>query len=501
MDSGQPIDALLIVPPPSPSETNPPLGPMILARAADRNGVHVRICDLNIEYLRRFRGVTDDRGKGIIGDHGKNRALLAAAAEWFFDETGLDRADALHLPDTADARAGMHFAFASLERATAQAAEPGAFWATWLSGILFPAVPEPPCVVGVSMMGPSQVFLGIVVARLVKRHWPGSVTVLGGSHATLLAAEMAADARYTRFFDHVLPGHAEEEFAELVRRVRGGRPAAPRVAGVPPAGRPFDYLPLMSQDQLAPYDPSTLTMPLQFTRGCSYGRCTYCTYPVVEPATTRLDAPRAAEAIGALVDRHGVRRFSVKDSLFTVPMMLDLAGALEEAGVRVRWSATTKITPSLAVHAPRLAAAGLSTLEFGVESVHPAGQRLFAKVTDTKVVEDVVAACAGSGIAVVINLIFGLPDEPLDAAERQLAWFEAQCGRAPGMVDGSLNMLEIVRGSPLAVRPPPGVRLRGIAPWAFAYDWNAPSWRRGFADRLRRRELGPAGLTAPTEPL
>ncbi|MFA1541357.1 B12-binding domain-containing radical SAM protein [Actinomadura monticuli] len=498
MAFGETIDGLIIVPPPSPSETNPPLGPMILARVAARYGLNVEVRDLNMEYIRQFMTDVGTSTGGILGDHGKDRALLAAAAGRFFASTGLCPGEAVHVPDTADPRAGMHFDFDTLRRATGRAAAAGSFWENWLAERLFETVPEPPAVVGISIMGPSQVFLALVVARLVKRHWPESVTVLGGSHVTLLAGEMAAEPRYLEFVDHVLPGHSEEGFATLVRRVRAGRPSAPRIAAPPPAAGRFDYHPLAAARQLALYDPSTLTMPLQFTRGCSYGRCTYCTYPVVEPVATRLDAGRAAAAMGALIREHGITRFSVKDSLLTVPMMLSLAEALEKAGVRARWSATTKVTRSLAVHARRLADAGLATLEFGVETVHRRGQELFDKVTAPGIVEEVAAACADSGIAVVLNLIFGLPGETLDEAEYQLAWFAAQRDRSPGLVDGSLNLLEIVRDSPLALRPPPGVELRGIAPWAYCYDWNAPAWRPELADRLRHVELQANALTRPS---
>lgn len=489
MASDRSIDAMIIVPPPSPSETNPPLGPMVLARTAYGHGLQVEVVDLNIEYLRRFGGTDDGRIGSVLGDHGKNRKLVAQAAEFFFASTGLHPEEAVHLPDTADARAGMHFAFSTLDRAVAQAASSGAFWEEWLGEVLFRrrAGARPP-VVGISVMGPSQVFLALVTARLVKRWWPASVTVLGGSHATLLRHDMAADARYLRFIDRVLPGHSEEEFAALVRdRVVPGS----KVAGEPPPGRRFDYLPLATERQLALYDQDTLTFPVQFTRGCSYGRCTYCTYPVVEPEATRLDAERAARAMWALHDIHGIVRFSVKDSLFTVPMMLGLADALGRLGTKVRWSATTKITRSLASHAAPLAAAGLATLEFGIETIHEPGQRLLGKVTDLEVVDEVLAACADNGIAVVINLIFGLPGETSRQADRQMEWYARQVDRAPGMVDGSLNMLEIVRGSPLASRPPRGVELTGIAPWAYCYAWNAPPWRREFAQVLRMTEFTP----------
>src|SRR5215467_7370303 len=103
MPSDSRPDALIIVPPPSPSETNPPLGPMILARVADRLGLNIEVLDLNIEYLKGFRGTSGARETGVLGDHGKDRILLAKAAQRFFASTGLPPEEAEYLPDTADA--------------------------------------------------------------------------------------------------------------------------------------------------------------------------------------------------------------------------------------------------------------------------------------------------------------------------------------------------------------------------------------------------------------
>jgi radical SAM superfamily enzyme YgiQ (UPF0313 family) len=242
---------------------------------------------------------------------------------------------------------------------------------------------------------------------------------------------------------------------------------------------------------------------LQFTRGCAYARCTFCTYPAVEPTLTRFDPGRAGAAVRALVGEYGVRRFSVKDSLFTVPMMESFALALAESGTGpVSWSATTKVTRRLALVAPMLAESGLSTVELGVESIRPATQELFGKQASLAIVEDVILALAEQKVTVVINLIFGAPGETLDDAERQFAWYGRMRAMAAGYVDGSLNLLEIVRGSPMERVPPPGVVLSGVAPWAYCYQWNAPKWRAGFAGRLAAAELTPqhGSATAGREP-
>ena len=490
-------DALIVVPPPSPSDTNPPLGPAILSTVAARRGFRVEVLDLNALVLSRFTARSAEsarppRAGRTLGDHGKDRAGVAAAAAWVFDNTGLRARPPLHLPDTADPVAGMHYAIPDIAGALATAARHAEPWRSWLLTELRTTCPRPPAVVGVSLMGPSQVFVGLLVLLLAKEIWPDTTTVLGGSHVSLLGDELTRDDRVRGFVDLVMPGHCEDAFASLLARLipRTGdrRCDGPSVPGSISA--PFEYLPTFSERQLSRYGPEWLTLPVQFTRGCSYGRCTFCTYPVVEPLVSRLDPPAARSAIEALVRAHGIRRFSLKDSLFTAPMLRAFAEALvAEPLVPIRWSATTKANRALVPLAPLLAAAGLTTVEIGVETISPAGQRIFDKRADPAMVRDLVLALTEQGITVVVNLIFGYPGERAEEAQAQLDWFLRLRADAPaGRIDCSLNMLEMVRGSPMVMHPPDGVHLVGVAPWAFSYAWNAPAWRREFEPVLRRTE-------------
>jgi hypothetical protein len=481
-----PCDAVMVIPPPSPSDTNPPLGPAIIARVAQRAGFGVRVIDLNALHIGRFREFPQRRDTAVLGDHGKDRLLVTRAARRLYEATGLYGRSPAFLPDGADAVAGMHYPWEAISSAVLDQSGEGTWWQEWLDRDLFGRFSQPPGFLGVSVMGASQVFPALVIFRLAKRRWPETVTLAGGSHITLLADLIRHEPRYQDGIELILPGHSEDSFADLLRSGDEPGPAAP--VSLPAGG--FEYVPLFDREQLELYGIGNLTIPLQFTRGCAYARCTFCTYPAVEPVLTRFDPGRARAAIMALAEEYGVRRFSVKDSLFTVPMMESFARALAEPGTgSVSWSATTKATRRLAVAAPLLAESGLATVELGIESIGPATQELFAKPASVAMIEDVILALAAQKVLVVINLIFGAPGETLDDAERQLAWYARMRDMAPGYIDGSLNLLEVVRGSPMETSPPPGVTLSGVAPCAYCYQWNAPEWRPGFARRLHAAEL------------
>jgi radical SAM superfamily enzyme YgiQ (UPF0313 family) len=327
-------------------------------------------------------------------------------------------------------------------------------------------------------MGPSQVLSSLLLLRLAKRRWKNSVTVVGGSHVTLLAGAKEGVCLIEKYADKMFLGHAEESFARLLVNGEQGQETVPSRADG------FDYEPLFEPDHLALYQREKLTLPVQFSRGCVYAKCTYCTYPIVEPVSTRIDVTRAADTLRSMSGVHGVCQFSLKDSLVPPGDLLSLARTFRSQGLSVTWSATTLPKRVLGTIADELAAGGLRTLEFGVESIHAANQELFRKRCSPDDVEWMIEQLAGVGIVSVVNLMFGFPGETEKQADKQLTWASMLKRRYGTAVDFSLNMLEVVRGSPME-RDCERFGIVGVAPWAYAYEWrNSPSWRKDFTPRL-----------------
>lgn len=468
---------VVFVLPPSPSDTNPPLGPAILARSAQKAGGQVFVRDLNISFLQQFRKESRVAGEAreTLGDQGKDRSLAATAAAALYRQFDLEPDGALFVPDVATPEAGMHFSEAEIERSLTRQLSRMSDLAVWISSHLdeFQSEIGTPEVVGVSLMGPSQVFPSLLLLRLAKMRWQGVATVMGGSHVTLLAGTRDGAMLLEKYADRIILGHAEESFANLVTS------RSPGIAD----DDVFEYEPTFEPGQLALYRRETLVLPVQFSRGCAYGKCTFCTYPVVEPVATRIDSSRAVSALRSLRESFDVGRFSLKDSLVSARDLLSLAKAIQADALSITWSATTLPRRVVGSMAAELAEGGLRTLEFGVESIHRPSQQLMRKQCSPDDVEQMIEKLAAAGVVSVVNLMFGFPGETEDQAAEQVAWAVGLKGRFGRGVDFSLNMLEIVRGSPME-RETARFGVVGVAPWAYAYEWKAPSWRPEFAPRL-----------------
>lgn len=489
--SNMSIKAIIVTPPFSPFDAGPPAGPAVLKAHAAEAGIDIVTVDLNIVFLRQFNnGTVRSR---IIGDHAKDDNRIRLARQFFRESICLPRVADNRIPSGLDPSFALPHNFSEIEEAVRSALS-GEFWPRFFKQHLFTRFTQP-CVLGVSLMGPAQVLPAILLGRLAKKIWPTTVLVAGGSHVTLKRYDIERIPAYGGCFDFYLPGHSEHIFC----RVLGNSTALSRkhpepgllIAGETPTEvqeLPWEawQSPVFEQQELRLYPPDRMSLPVQFTRGCIYHRCRFCTYPAVEPMLLS-DFQQTADRMLRSLVQYGCPRFSVKDSLLDIGRLKTLGKLVCTIDSNQTWSATTKIVPAMnALVMKELFAGGCRTLEFGVETIHPNLQRLLDKPQSIRMIDQVLEATLDAGIAVVINLIYGLPRESLDQARAQLRWFQSWKQRFPELVVGSHNLLEINEGSIFVSDPTKyGIRLGEIGPWAYSYPWNAPIWRLRFLDELR----------------
>lgn len=146
-------DAIVVVLPLSPSDTNPPLGPYLLKTCFERIGLSLAVRDLSIDYINLFKDGTTS-GSRLLGDQDKDRRATHAARDHFVTAWDLGAAPPLHLPCSSDAVLGMHFRFEDIENAVRDASRDGSFWNRFFGDQLFSRAQRPPRVLGISIMGP-----------------------------------------------------------------------------------------------------------------------------------------------------------------------------------------------------------------------------------------------------------------------------------------------------------------------------------------------------------
>lgn len=446
--------AILLVPPFLKVAYGPLLGPAMLLGAARRAGHEVRLHDLNAIWIReRLPANARPQARSFVGDHDRP-AAFSDMHRAFIKELALAEPRSTH---DAVNDAAKHLAS-------------GPFGAWVTAQLSRQCAPD---VIGVSVMYRDQIEPALAITLIARRLWPNALIVWGGAHVTALRDDIAIDTRYDcgGTIDRFVFGYAEQTWVDLLDAIkqRGPLPEEVGQAGCRrwrPARDDGSVIPMF--DDVAAYDPKLLTLPIQSSRGCTYGACAYCTYPSIEGAPRELPW----SAIGPVIERaiELGAALSFKDSLLEGERLEDIAAHI--AG-RVAWSACTKLEATLPERLNRLAAGGCTTLEVGLETLHPEAQALIKKRQKQVTFDAFLDAATSAKIAVVVNYMTGLPTVDPVEEQRCMAIVEAAL-RVRSLLVWKLehNTFQLERLSPMAQAPEGfGMDVTQSSPWSSVLTW------------------------------
>lgn len=266
------------------------------------------------------------------------------------------------------------------------------------------------------------------LAREVKRRSPRTKILIGGP-------EVSQDNPFVlaqHGFDIAVTGEAEDTFAEVMTRLLEGRPltALPGVStrngllgmsafgATPSAGFPLTDYPSPYLSELVPVERERSTY-IETVRGCR-SHCTYCFYPRSSNVLRVLDVARSAELVATLRER-GAREVVFLDPTFNHRPEFD---ALLDALARVNpdrsvsFFAEVRAEGLTAEHAKKLARAGFTKLELGLQSVNRETLKRVKRGGSPDKVAEAARMLREQGIDLLVDLIIGLPGDTPDDVKR-----------------------------------------------------------------------------------
>ncbi len=253
----------------------------------------------------------------------------------------------------------------------------------------------------------------------------GALIVCGGAGFTILPEEMflALDA------DYGLVGEGER-FGLLVDALESGTGLVDipglltkKSPAVPP--KPWQETPVRVVDSRADHFNFYLDkggmLNLQTKRGCSFN-CIYCPYPHIEGRSHRFFPPAEVAATALELQAGGAKYLFITDSAFNsdVKHSLEIAQALQQAGVTIPWGAFFAPRKLPADYFAQMAAAGLKHVEFGTESLSPPMLKMYRKPF---LPADVAAAhrqAVAAGLHVAHYFLLGGPGESAETINETL---------------------------------------------------------------------------------
>ena len=279
-----------------------------------------------------------------------------------------------------------------------------------------------------------QNIASLALAKRVKAKFPTINTVFGGAN---WEGEMgAALHRAFDFIDYVCSGEADDSFPALLRRLSKRRPSR-QAAKFPPGVvhrtdgrtvftgpsapvRDLDDRPIPDfSDYFVALDRSSapmVTAPIlvcETSRGCWWGAKSHCTFCGLNGSTMafrRKSPPRALEEILYLTERWRVPFIQFVDNILDMKYFDTVLAELAARRLPINFFYEVKANLARR-HVRRLAEAGVSRIQPGIESMSDRILKLMRKGTTALRNIQLLKWCKEYGIEADWNVLYGFPGE------------------------------------------------------------------------------------------
>ncbi len=228
----------------------------------------------------------------------------------------------------------------------------------------------------------------------------------------------------------------------LVLWAEGGWRSTPR------APEPVDLDRDYTRWDLVDEVPSTM-VPIRTSVGCPH-RCEFCDFSAIHPRL-RLRSPASiVEEMRLVAARGGTSIGFVDDnSLSSSRRARELARAMCESGLGMRWAGYLRADRVAADDAALLARSGLIGAWCGIESGDPAMLRSMRKRSDPEAARVAIDALTAEGVSVQASFVLGFPGETRETLDESAAFLNGLRRDARGRVEYLVWPFYLLPGAPV----------------------------------------------------
>lgn len=309
--------------------------------------------------------------------------------------------------------------------------------------------------VGIAIIHAGQVIPGLTLARILRTHYPHLHITIGGSvfarHQDILQDKKAL---FEKMFHSIVLFEGEHPLDQLLKQLKDKQPldTVPNliyikngevVRNASSKALPYDQLACPNFDDLPlnkylmPYP----VLPYMASRGCYWGKCTFCTHSFIYDSHYRKEnEERVAEELDYLGKKYKTKFFTFSDEAISPNAFDRMSKAILSQGVEMRALGMLKFesdsveTVELFENMYR---AGFLMLFFGLESANDRILSIIDKGCDQATEKRVLGNSSLAGIWNHLYLFFGFPTEEKHEAQETID-FTVQHGE---LGDGTIHSI------------------------------------------------------------
>lgn len=291
---------------------------------------------------------------------------------------------------------------------------------------------EKPDLIGVSIPFITSYYEAMKLVKHIRAQAPGIPIVIGGSLIDTYCDPMLTDPRLYELFDYGMVGECEEALARLATVLQNGESleSVPNLFWRAADGtvkhtekksvENLDTLPTPDFSGL-PLDKYISPEPIasfQTSRGCYYGKCTFCSLSFRDNFRLR-DPKLVVKDMTDINARTGIKTFLLWDSLSPPKTLRHIAEEISQRKLEFHWFAETKFekTYMKKEFVQALGNGGCRFLQFGMESASERVLDLIEKGNKMDDVDIMLDNMAVAGIGVSVTWFIGFPTETEEEAD------------------------------------------------------------------------------------
>lgn len=293
----------------------------------------------------------------------------------------------------------------------------------------------PSGIVGISVLGPTQVIPALTLAYQLRQHCPHLRIMIGGPWPTLHGEQFANYPELMDLVDALVIGEGENTVCALAHAVQDPETWS-NVPGCIVRRNGFLTAPLHVRlpdlDQLSPPDFSDLdlqryqsasTVTYQMSRGCYWGHCVFCehTHGCHASAYRQRPMERVLDDLAHLVSTGRIEKIVFTDAGLAPSRFRLLAQGIIDRRLRFDWWCFARPEQAFTESDFALAAqAGCRAIHFGIETVTPRLAALMRRGTHLDYSGRLFEYCAQHSIETIVGAIVRFPTEQESEAQATL---------------------------------------------------------------------------------
>jgi len=283
-----------------------------------------------------------------------------------------------------------------------------------------------PELVAISIPFNEQMVEAFTILKMVKKRAPHVKTIIGGSIISAFHKLLCNDQRMWQWVDYAMPGESDESFPQFVTALEKGEDISqipnlywrddqgvihpPASSALPDMNKisPPDFSRMPTDRYFLPH----LVVNYQTSRGCYYGKCTFCSFDIKQNFRLR-KASLVFEDLQRVQEQTGFRHIMFWDPLTPPRLMRDFSkfNVAQPEDKRFYWGAETKFEKVFTDQnfTDKIYEGGARFLQFGYESGSQRVLDLMVKGNDLTRVHLMLGAMERSNIKVSVQWFIGFP--------------------------------------------------------------------------------------------